>query len=157
MTKDAFGHEVDFGTVLRVGRRRRDGKYPCSFIYKSSGKRFNKLLTQAQLDETCAGYDEVVGYSCPSRSTPRVGRDEGELREMEALLSRAGFDSKHARRLQDEGMGPLELKGRLATTSGVGSLPYTHGIQRGEGAGGRKTSAQLEAEIDEALAESGER
>lgn len=55
-----------------------------------------------------------------------------ELREMEQLLKARGYDPGEAHRLQDEGMGPIELEHILKTTEpgSVGSLEYTHNIQK---------------------------
>jgi hypothetical protein len=50
---------------------------------------------------------------------------------MRMLLRQYGYDPKHARTLQREGMGPYELEGRLKHPPGsVGSLEYTHKIHR---------------------------
>lgn len=52
-------------------------------------------------------------------------------REMGQLLWNHGYDPKHAKRLEAEGMGPMELEGRLKHKPGtVGSLERTHGIQK---------------------------
>jgi hypothetical protein len=54
-----------------------------------------------------------------------------ELKEMQGLLTKAGFNGKDAKRLQEEGMGPEELKQRLRRPAGaVGSLEYTHNLER---------------------------
>lgn len=54
-----------------------------------------------------------------------------ELREMQRILSAHGYDIEHAARLQEEGMGPEELRGRIATGEGkMGSLEYTHRIHK---------------------------
>ncbi len=74
MTKDAFGHTIDFGTRLIVGARRKDGKYPVSFIFKSTGARFNKLLTKEALDKECLRDVEVSGYNPP----PKVPQEPKE-------------------------------------------------------------------------------
>ena len=50
MTKDAFGHEVEFRTIMRVGAQRADGKFPVLYVFTSTGKRFNKIMTRAQID-----------------------------------------------------------------------------------------------------------
>lgn len=63
MTKDAFGHEIQFGTTLRVGKQRKDGKYPVSFHFKSTGKTVRCILTKEKLDEECRKDVEVYGYS----------------------------------------------------------------------------------------------
>jgi hypothetical protein len=47
-----------------------------------------------------------------------------ELRDMEQLLDKHGYDPQDARRLQDEGMGVYELEHRLKT----GDLWRTHGL-----------------------------
>lgn len=65
------------------------------------------------------------------KSSAQLDREiDQALVEMQEMLKRGGFDPGHARRLADEGMGPLELAGRIAIPSGVGSLQYTHGLQR---------------------------
>jgi hypothetical protein len=52
-----------------------------------------------------------------------------ELSEMEGMLERNGYSPMHAKKLLTEGMGPEELRGRIAQgEQGVGSLHYTHGI-----------------------------
>jgi chorismate mutase len=148
MTKDAFGHEVKFGVIIRVGRRRRDGKYSVGFLFQSTGQRTNKLLTQAQLDQQCEkmkgrGDVQIVGYSPPlGAPTPAQARDveARQVEEMRAQLSRAGFDPAYAEQLAREGMGPHELSDRLAIPEGVGSLPYTHGF--------RKSARDLDREIE---------
>jgi hypothetical protein len=153
MTKDALGHDIEFGTVIRVGAPRRDKKYPVSFVFKSTGKRVNKVMTREQLDRELARSPraEVFGYRRPlaePTGTPPGADDVGELMDMEDLLERAGYDRSHAARLSREGMGPEELRGRLAVREGVGSLPHTHGIRR-------KTAAQLGREVDAFLADQG--
>jgi len=60
----------------------------------------------------------------------RQEREASERQEMGEQLARAGFDSKLARQLQQEGMGPFELSSRLSIPSGVGSLQYTHGFTK---------------------------
>lgn len=50
--------------------------------------------------------------------------------DMKRLLTAAGYAPDHAQQLLAEGMGPLELAERLAISSGVGSLEYTHGFAR---------------------------
>jgi hypothetical protein len=52
-----------------------------------------------------------------------------ELREMEVLMARNGYDPRDAKKLQKEGIGPTELEHRLRY-SGIGSLEYTHGFYR---------------------------
>ncbi len=51
--------------------------------------------------------------------------------EMRELLKKKGYDPHHAEALVTEGMGPEELRGRLAIRPGeVGSIEYTHRIHR---------------------------
>ena len=63
MTKDAFGHEIEFRTILRVGKLRKDGKYPVSFTFTSQGRTIRCILTKEKLDEECRKDVEVYGYS----------------------------------------------------------------------------------------------
>jgi hypothetical protein len=76
MSSDPFtGRQIEFGQVIRVGRQRKDGKYPVTTIFKSTGSRFNNIMTKAQLDEqirksrTSGNPAEVYGYTPP----PDVG------------------------------------------------------------------------------------
>lgn len=66
----------------------------------------------------------VLGEPKKKRSSGRAR----ELSEMEELLEGRGYDPAHAKKLQQEGMGPHELEHILKTTKpgGVGSLEYTH-------------------------------
>ncbi len=66
-----------------------------------------------------------------SRKTAgQIEREIGVLTEMAEILERGGFDPTDAERLLGEGMGPLELAGRVAIASGVGSLAHSHGLRR---------------------------
>ncbi len=51
--------KVEHGIILYVGRPRRDGKIPCTFVFKSSGARIGKLLTPEALAIERAKVDEV--------------------------------------------------------------------------------------------------
>ncbi len=50
MTGGAFGHEADFGATVRVGAPRRDGRYPVTIAFRSSGRRVGRILTRSDLD-----------------------------------------------------------------------------------------------------------
>ena len=72
MSKDPFtGREIAFGTIIRVGRQRKDGKYPVTTIFKSTGSRFNNILSKAQIDaeiqkgRLSGNAPEVYGYTPP--------------------------------------------------------------------------------------------
>ena len=52
---------------------------------------------------------------------------ETDLQAMESILAERGYNSKHAKALQDEGMGFYELEGRLKEKDG---LERTHGIKK---------------------------
>jgi hypothetical protein len=81
MTRDALGHQIEFGTVARVGARRKDGRYPVSFVFKSSGRRINKILTADQLEEECRKEDvDVVGYRS-AISRPEEKKSPAQLDE----------------------------------------------------------------------------
>lgn len=74
-SKDPFtGREIKFGKTIRVGPRRKDGKYPVTFIFTSTGSRSNKLLTKEQLDADIQASrrrglePEVHGYTPPPRA-----------------------------------------------------------------------------------------
>ncbi len=62
-----------------------------------------------------------------------------ELKEMQDLLKKHGYDSKDAKKLQQDGMGPYELEHRIKTTQPgeMGSLEFTHGLKK-------KTAAESE-------------
>ncbi len=63
--------------------------------------------------------------------TPR-NPHERELFEMEEIARRHGVVPEDAWRLHAEGMGPTEFEQRARVgTGGVGSLEYTHNLQRG--------------------------
>jgi len=54
-----------------------------------------------------------------------------ELAEMKEILVKRGFSPHHAKALQDEGMGPHELRSRAAIPPNeVGGLTYTHRIKK---------------------------
>ncbi len=66
--------------------------------------------------------------------------------EMRELLKKKGYDPRQADALVTEGMGPEELRGRLAIRPGeVGSIEYTHRIHRVKAAG--PTSEELARKI----------
>ena len=48
--KDQFGNNITFGTVLFVHPARKDGKYPVTYAFMSTGKRIKKLLTAEKLE-----------------------------------------------------------------------------------------------------------
>lgn len=51
MSKDPFtGREIEFREIIRVGPRRKDGKYPVTFIFTSTGSRSDKIMTKEQID-----------------------------------------------------------------------------------------------------------
>lgn len=71
MTTDSFGHPINFGVRVFVGKVRKDGKYPVKFVFCSTGGRVSKLFTLAQLhadlrDMTARGTEfGLVGYVPP--------------------------------------------------------------------------------------------
>ena len=74
-----------------------------------------------------------------------------ELKEMGDMIYLAGYWRDDAETLQEEGMGPEELRHILQTTTpgGVGSLEYTHRIKRRPDAGTRVgTRVQLHPGTD---------
>jgi hypothetical protein len=81
MTKDAFGHEVKFGTRMIVGRPRKDAKYPVKFIFLSSGTVINKVMTKDALDADIQDSrrrgtePDVIGYAKPPRTQAQLDRD----------------------------------------------------------------------------------
>ena len=76
-----------------------------------------------------AAEGELVEYR--SKGHRASGLRLAEREEMRELLHARGFDKRDAERLQDEGMGPIELNGRLRQAPGsVGSLEYTHNLKR---------------------------
>jgi len=62
----------------------------------------------------------------------KAAASSSELREMQELLQKHGYNPKDAQKLQKEGMGTYELEHRLKTTKpgGMGSLEYTHGLKK---------------------------
>ena len=79
MTKDAFGHPIEFGTVIRVGKIRKDGKYPVAFIFKSTGRRINSILTKEKLDaEVSKPNVEVHGYARPKKTPEQLDAEIAE-------------------------------------------------------------------------------
>jgi hypothetical protein len=95
--------------------------------------------------ETGEGIEEFSSHRCDACGTRLAGSrhrfatlraltrvEERELSEMKTLLKDAGYDPDYAIDLLSEGMGLYELEGRLAHKPGsVGSLDYTHEIERG--------------------------
>lgn len=56
-THGAFDHESNgrlSGTIITIHRPRRDGKYPVTYAFGTSGKRINKLYTLAQCESAIA-------------------------------------------------------------------------------------------------------
>jgi hypothetical protein len=55
-----------------------------------------------------------------------------ELKEMQDLLKKNGYDPKDAKKLQNDGMGLYELEHRIKTTKPgeMGSLEYTHDLKK---------------------------
>ncbi len=47
--------------IVYVGRLRRDGKFPCQFVFPNSGKRLSKLKTAEQIEALRADY-QVQGF-----------------------------------------------------------------------------------------------
>ena len=45
--------------ILYVGEPRKDGKIPVTFVFPTSGKRLNKLLTREQFDAELPKADEI--------------------------------------------------------------------------------------------------
>ena len=96
--------------------------------------------------ETGDGIEEFSRTACDACGTRLAGGrhrfatlaplsrgEERELGEMREMLERRGYDPAHAIDLLEEGMGPYELEGRLEHRPGeVGSLEYTHEIERGK-------------------------
>jgi len=124
MTRDAFGHEIEFGTIIRVSRPRRDGKYPVSFVFKSSGQRLNKIYTRAQLDQAIEDSRsrgvplEIVGYRPvePSSAGVPAKKTAAELdREIEEALRSSdrqehGYDTGHISEREFDESARLEAK-----------------------------------------------
>jgi hypothetical protein len=84
---------------------------------------------------TIEGYGKTPGdrktFALNEYRTRYGSAKDRELSEMQDLLERHGYGRGHAVQLQDEGMGPEELRGRIAQSeTGVGSLHYTHGISK---------------------------
>ena len=61
-----------------------------------------------------------------------VAADSEELKEMQDILKKHGYNPKDAKGLQKEGMGPMELEHRIKTTKpgGWASLEYTHNLSK---------------------------
>ena len=61
-----------------------------------------------------------------------VAADSEELKEMQDILKKHGYNPKDAKGLQKEGMGPMELERRIKSTKpgGMGSLEYTHNLSK---------------------------
>ena len=49
--KDQFGNDIVFGARLFVKPARKDGKIPVTYVFMSSGKSFNKIITPEKLQE----------------------------------------------------------------------------------------------------------
>ena len=61
---DPFGNRIEFRSIMRVGRARKDGKFPVSYVFASSGTRFNKIMTREQIEADIARDSyEVYGWS----------------------------------------------------------------------------------------------
>jgi hypothetical protein len=52
---------VPHGIVIRVGQVRRDGKYPVTFLYQSTGNRLSKIMTAEQVREQWAKAEKEPG------------------------------------------------------------------------------------------------
>jgi hypothetical protein len=71
MSVDPFtGKKIDFGVIIRVGPRRKDGKFPVTTTLKSTGQRFNQVRTAEQVAKDIEtsrkrfeGACEVYGWS----------------------------------------------------------------------------------------------
>jgi hypothetical protein len=89
MTKDAFGHPVEFGTVIRVGKIRKDGKYPVAFIFKSTGRRINAILTKEKLEklEVRTGSEALGGPLTLKRLIPIAGPYSGLIGHQKTVRS----------------------------------------------------------------------
>ena len=74
----------------------------------------------------------VYGSTFESTDVPDVSAMRArELEEMGEILARRGFSPHHALALQEEGMGPEELRGRASIPAHeVGGLTYTHRIKK---------------------------
>ena len=49
------------GTILFVKHPiRKDGRFACTFLYQSNGRRIGKLLTQTQIDVESARGNQVI-------------------------------------------------------------------------------------------------
>lgn len=49
--KDQFGNEIVFGARLFVKPMRKDGKYPVTYLFMSSGRTIKKIITKETLEE----------------------------------------------------------------------------------------------------------
>ena len=84
MTKDAFGHEISFELRMVVGRPRRDGKYPVKYVFASTGKRINKVMTKEAIDQDIRDSRRrgspmtVVGYVEPPKTAAELDREIAE-------------------------------------------------------------------------------
>jgi hypothetical protein len=78
------------------------------------------------------GYGKTPGerktYALEEYRRRYADREQRGLSEVQDLLSKRGYDPRHAERLVAEGMGPEELRERISHGAGVGGLQYTHGI-----------------------------
>ena len=61
-----------------------------------------------------------------------VAGNSEEIKEMQDILKKHGYNPKDAKRLQKEGIGPFELERRIKSTKpgGMGSLEYTHNLSK---------------------------
>lgn len=62
----------------------------------------------------------------------KTGASSSDLKEMEDILKKHGYDPKDAKALQAEGMGSHELEHRIKSTKpgGWASLEYTHNLKK---------------------------
>ena len=58
-SRSAFGHEISFGFVMRVGAERKDGKYPVSLTYRSSGRTVRKILDRDSVEREARAAERV--------------------------------------------------------------------------------------------------
>ena len=96
-----------------------------------AGMDYKKIIGNSSMAEQqrLAGIPVTEAERAPSGAHARMMK--AELKEMQALLKKHGYDPKHAKALQKEGLGSYELEDRLKHKPGsVGSLEYTHGIKK---------------------------
>jgi hypothetical protein len=97
-----------------------------------TGKVFQAKPDRSTISEVSK---ELKGKGAADTETSKVAAkpwEAEELKEMEGLLSKHGYDPKDAKKLQKEGVGPFELAHRIKTTTPgeVGSLEYTHNLKK---------------------------